>query len=250
MNILGHPYIAFKVTGRINKYLAAGSHLPDIFPFASTTLFSFEEIHEGGERFLNYLNNNCPDKTDLAIGMIAHSVKRGADKFNSEIEDWLLFEKPDLKEELAKQIVDCSSVDIEIARKARLHNYLWTGIDLYVLKKEKTFMGDLTKAHLEMETDEISNILARAFLKDEDKVKKIVSSFFKPLYPPGIICSVSGLAQIWKNVLAGLPENDKVDEEKTIKFFDKIYYLFENQWEEILDRVAKDVRFRMKKFTY
>jgi len=248
VNILGHPYIAFRVNGRVNKYLAAGSHLPDIFPFASTTIFSFEEIHEGGERLLNYLNDNYPDKIDLAIGMIAHSVKYGADKFNPEIEDWLLSEKPDLKEELAKQIVDCSSVDIQIARKARLHNYLWAGIDLYVLKNEKVFVKNLAKAHSRLKLDEISTILSKSFLKDKGEVKTVIDSFFSPLEQSELLLSVSGLVRIWKEVLAGLPEKDRVSEEKTIKLFNKIYYLFEDRWEEILDRVAKDVELRMKKF--
>ena len=224
------------------------SPAPDIFPFASTTVFSFEEIHEGGEAVLSFLKRNYPKKTDLAIGMISHSVKYGADKFNSEIEDWLLTEKPDLKKELVKKIVNCSLLDTETAGKARLHNYLWTGVDLYILKNEKLFMDKLLIAHSEIKIDEVSDVLAKTFSKDEEKVKKTVFSILEPFYPPKTICSISGLVKIWKKAMAGLPEKDKIDEEKTIELFDEIYYHFENQWEEILNKVIKDVQLRMKKF--
>ena len=33
MNFLGHSYVAHRVTGGLNPWLVAGSHLPDLVPF-------------------------------------------------------------------------------------------------------------------------------------------------------------------------------------------------------------------------
>jgi hypothetical protein len=249
MNIIGHPYVAFKTWGKMDSYLAAGSHLPDIFPFASVSVFKFDEIHEGGEKLLTFLRKNYPDRIGLAVGMICHSVKYGADRFNSEIGNWLLTGKPTLKKSLSEKIADCSSIDFETAKTARLHNYLWTGVDLYLLKNEKKFIDDLAKAHSEINLEEISDILARAFHKNKDNVRSVVDQFFNPFKSESLLFSVSELVKIWKRVLAGLPEKDNIDEKKTVLLFEEIYSIFEDQWKDILATTINEVRVKAKKFT-
>jgi len=249
VNIIGHPYVAFKTWGKMNSYLAVGSHLPDIFPFASVSVFKFDEIHEGGEKFLTFLRKNHPDKIGLAIGMICHSVKYGADRFNPEIENWLLTGRPELKRSLSEKIADCSSIDLKTAETARLHNYLWSGVDLYLLKNKKNFINDLAKAHSEANLEKISDVLSKAFHKKKDEVKTIVDQFFNPFKSENLLFSVSGLTRIWKQVLAGLPEKDNVNEKKAILLFENIYSLFEDQWQDILTTVINEVRAKTKKFT-
>ena len=36
--------MAYKVVGKLNPYLAAGSHLPDLVSFVPNSVFSFGEI--------------------------------------------------------------------------------------------------------------------------------------------------------------------------------------------------------------
>ena len=71
--------------------------------------------------------------------MLLHGAKYGADGFNHQIEDWLLKNNDSLRNQLAEEIVNCSSVTIEVARKWRMHNYLWCGFDLYILKFQSNF---------------------------------------------------------------------------------------------------------------
>ena len=54
MNVLGHPYVAYRVFGRLDEWIVAGSWLPDLVPFVPDSVFEFEEIHESGERFLKF----------------------------------------------------------------------------------------------------------------------------------------------------------------------------------------------------
>lgn len=37
MNVLGHSYVAYKVLDRLDKWVVAGSWLPDLVPFVPET---------------------------------------------------------------------------------------------------------------------------------------------------------------------------------------------------------------------
>ena len=90
MNILGHNYMAKLVLNKYNPNIAAGCHLPDLVPFLKGSTLSFEEIHESPEQVYVYHDKNDNSAIDLALGLMTHSVKFGADKFNRDIDIWLL----------------------------------------------------------------------------------------------------------------------------------------------------------------
>lgn len=140
MNILGHNYIAFRVIGHLNELTIAGSEIPDLVPFVPDSVFTFEEIHESGDDLLRFLDATYPEKRDLAISMMCHSVKFGADAFNSDIDTWLIGDDDKLKKSLATKIADCASIPYEVAYHNRLHNYLWGGLDVYLMNLEKGFV--------------------------------------------------------------------------------------------------------------
>jgi len=238
--------VVFKVTGRINPYLVAGSHLSDLVPFVPDSVFTFEEIHESPEKFLKFLDKKYSHARDLALGMMSHSVKFGADRFNREIEDWLI-KSEDEEIKLARKIVDCSGVSTEVARKSRLHNYLWSGMDTYLLNTKPKFIKDLANLHREINREELAILLAEGFGKDKKEVKRMIDYLLVPIKPE-FLASLEGLVKIWKIALAGLPEKDKVNEEKTVRLFTYICERFENQWEDILEKVVSDVRIRMESF--
>lgn len=179
--------------------------------------------------------------------MMAHSVKYGVDKFNREIDQWLLKMRPKLAGSLAKKIVGCSGVTFEVTQKGRMHNYLWTGIDLYLLDSERAFVKKLADVHKKIDREEIASLLAEGFGKKPREVKRMLTYFFASIKPEYLL-SINGLVKIWKKALAGLPEKDQVDEKKTARLFEEIYGLFKNQWEGILHRVIEDVKLRMSPF--
>lgn len=240
MNILGHVYIASKVTGRVTPFLAAGCWLPDIVPFVPQKIFTFEQIHESGDQFFKFLNQKYPQRQDLALGMVAHSVKYGADKFNREIEDWLLKGRNELKKEIARNISSCSGVSLKVASGYRMHNYLWGGIDVYILREHFSFVEQLEKMKSEIDTEEISQLLADFFGRDNEKVKKVVDQLMEPVKKYQLT-SLDGLIKIWKEALAVLPEKDQVKEGESRQLFVKIFSLFENDWPEIIEKVERSV---------
>ena len=207
MNLLGHSYIAVRVFPDGNKnLLIIGSLLPESFPFVENNSLTFEEIHEGGERFWEFLSKNYPEKQDLALGMLTHSVRFGADSFNKKIERYA---EP-FREELLRQIVDCSGVSLKIA-KARLHNFLWMGVDFWILKEFPELVKEVSQAIKSVNIEEISALLAAAFGKEREKVEKVFDFLFKKIYSPEDLTSREGLVRIWSRQVGGLPEKDKVE---------------------------------------
>ncbi len=237
MNVIGHPYVAFKVFGRLTEDLVLGSYLPDIVPFVPNSVFEFEEIHEGGKQFLAFLDKHYPERCDLALGMLCHSVEFGADKFSRSIEK--RFE--DKREELAKRIAEASNISLEIASRARFHNFLWWGVGVQLLRHRREFVEDLVKKISKLDISGAAPLLAECFDKDVLAVSHDISFILKPFTPERPL-SVHGLAEIWKDMAAGLPEKDQVDVEKTEKLFKDCAQLVEDSWEEILDGIIKAIK--------
>ncbi|GAG35512.1 unnamed protein product, partial [marine sediment metagenome] len=229
MNVIGHPYVAFKVFGRLTEDLVLGSYLPDIVPFVPNSAFEFEEIHEGGLRFLEFLDKHHPERRDLALGMLCHSVEFGADKFSRSIEK--RFE--DRKEEFARRIAEASNISLEIASKYRFHNFLWWGVDVQLLWHRQEFVEELARKTSQLDVSGAADLLAGCFGKEASAVSRDISFILK-LFTPERLFSVHGLAEIWKDMAAVLPEKDQVDIEKTERLFTDCATLVEGCWEEIV----------------
>lgn len=247
MNLLGHEYVAASVIGHNSPWLVAGSELPDLVPFVPQSVFSFSEIHEGLAALLPFVRKEAPFAEDLILGALAHSVAYGADAFNSQIAEWLLGSNDALRQELARDIVNCSGVSYEVALKNRLHNYLWIGIDLYLLKNKPAFIKEFRANFSQIDFPRVISLLAKGFQKDESEVGQAVNYYFSHITLERLT-SFAGFVAIWQEVMAGLSEKDVIDVEKTKVLFEKIYTLFENEWGTILERVIADVRSRMAPF--
>lgn len=237
MNVIGHPYVAFKALGRLTEDLVLGSYLPDIVPFVPNSVFEFREIHEGGKKFLDFLDKRRPEKRDLALGMLCHGDEFGADKFSKRIEE--RFE--DQREELAERIAEASKISLEVASRARFRNFLWWGVDVQILKHRREFVEDLAEKVSELNIFEAAKLLAKCFGKNEADVVRDISFLLKPLTSERLL-SVRGLVEIWKDMVAGLPEKDQVDVEKTKEIFENCAELVESSWEQVVKDTITEVR--------
>jgi len=238
MNLLGHSYIAVRIFPEGNKnLLIIGSFLPESFPFVKNNPFTFEEIHEGRERFLGFLSKNFPEKQNLALGMLIHSARIGADSFNKKIERYA---EP-FREKLLWQIADCSGVNLETA-KARLHNFLWMGVDFWILKEFPELVNEVSQAIKSVNIGEISALLAAAFGKERKKVERVFDFLFKKIYSPEDLTSREGLVRIWSRQVGGLPEKDKVEVKKAIKLGETAASLLESNYRKILRKIEETVK--------
>lgn len=247
MNIFGHTYVAYKILNKLDGYVFAGSHISDIVPFVPGSTFTFEEIHESPDKLLDFIKANYPGKEDLALSMMTHSVKFGADKFNREIDNWLLRDSEELLDEITEKIIWCSGVSMDVAKGPRIHNYLWCGIDLFILKNKPEFVLKFVESSSQINRPAISKILSKCFNKEYEKVLRDLNYIFDEV-DPKYLTSVSGLAILWRKFLAGLPEKDDVDPKRAEEVFDFIYEKFKGNWEDVLDNVISDVEKRMKDF--
>jgi len=243
MNIIGHPYVAAKVLGRLTKDLVLGSYLPDIVPFVPNSVFKFEEIHEGGKKFVEFLDEHHPKRRDLALGMLCHGVEFGADKFSRSIEEKF----KDKREEYGRRIAKASKISLEVASRARFHNFLWWGVDVQLLRHRREFVEDLAKKISQVDASGAAALLAECFDKDEAAVLRDISVLLNP-YTPGKLLSVRGLVELWAGIAAGLPQKDQIDVEKTEEIFEDCARLLDDSWEEILEEVVVTIKSNLGQF--
>jgi hypothetical protein len=244
MNLIGHNYIASKVLSRYNPLVAAGVYIPDLVPFLKSSVFTFEEIHENPDVVYQYCRKNDNECVDLALGMMTHSVKYGVDRYNKDIDEWLIGKDSKLGDEIAQKIVDCSGIPFETARGPRMHNYLWSGLDFYILSNFPEFAKQIQKAYSQVDIDKISKILSKAFKKDLNGVKGNLNDHIG-LVNKNDITNPAGCISYWKDFLSQLSEQDNVNLEKAVSCISFISEKFDKNWPEIIDKTTKDVKFNM-----
>lgn len=245
MNLLGHPCVVWKIFKPFTWYHIVGSSLPDLVPFVTTTFFSFEEFHEGGEKFYRFLRENKPDAIGLAEGMLAHGVRYGADQYSRKLEE----KYQSFREEISNRILTATpNLNYEMAYKARFHNFLWWGIDVQILNHENDFMAELREVATQVDIQEVVGLISSCFSKDRGTVMELLSRL-EPIFRSRY-ANVEDLARLWKWIAKGLPEGDDVDMDKTRELFEYIAGLEKNEWKQTLDEVVDGVRSNLSKEGY
>jgi len=237
MKVLGHAYIATHAVDGNNQQLITGSLLPEMLPYIPNEVFDYHELHEGGKKLFEYLNRFYPEKKDLALGLLSHGVEVGADKF-SRASERLLISKRKL---LLPKIAQAQKVKLEVA-KIRLHNYAGLGLDWLLVQSEPKLVKQVQKALKKVNIEEISYLLAEAFLKNKASVKVMVKTLFVDIYHCEDLTSAAGLARIWARQARGLPEKDRVDVSKSAALIKECGKIMEDEWEGFLDKVCFEVR--------
>jgi hypothetical protein len=245
VNILGHNYVAKLVLNKYNSEIAAGCHLPDLVPFLKGSTLSFEEIHENPELVYEYSSKHNGVGKDLALGLMTHSVKFGADKFNRDIDIWLLENDETIKQEIAEQISEASNINIDIAKGGRMHNYLWCGLDFYIIDNFPDFLPEMNAAYKNIDTDNLSRILSTIFNKPFDLIREDIKKHIALVINHDIKDKQSFL-MFWKDFISDLPDRDDVNLEKALETISFIEEHFNKHWEGIVNRVVLDIKNRMK----
>lgn len=134
MKILGHVYVALKSVPAKNKNLLVwGSILPEMTFYIEDNPFDYEEIHEGGIRVLDFLKKEKSAWTDLALGILSHSSKFGADHFDEfkQLEQlgYVRGKDAEFEQKVAEAINLTSNLP---EAQIRVHNLLDLALDLYI----------------------------------------------------------------------------------------------------------------------
>lgn len=246
MNILGHNFLAKMVLNKYNADIAAGCHLPDMVPFLKNSVLSFDEIHENPEKVFTYCSENAL-KTDMALGLMTHSVKFGADKFNREIDNWLINENIAQKNVIAELICKSSGISYETAIGPRMHNYLWCGLDFYIIDTYRDFLNDMDNAYKEINIEKIALILNGVFNKPYELIKSDLDRHIGLVSDHNIIDKETFM-KFWKDFISDLPDKDDINLDEAIKTVNFIENLYMKEWEKVMGKVAADVKHRMDNF--
>jgi len=243
MKILGHAYIATHALKGDGQLLITGSFLPEMLPYIPYDVFQYQELHEGGKKWLAYLDRHEPKKRDLALVMLSHGGQLGADKFSIESERFVSKER----RQLIKEIAQANSLDFKLD-KLRLHNYIGLGIDWLLVQNEPQLVKEVQGVLREVDVLEVSRLLASGFGKDEARTQKMVATLIEKIYRPEDLTSIEGLARIWARQAAGLPEKDQVDLKKASRLIQTVAKLLEKDWREFLKKVELEVSKNLRPF--
>ena len=257
MNILGHSLISLNVFGKFGGVggigvkgendLVIGALLPESCPFISDNPFTFDEIHEGGEKLLKFLKKKYPNRIGLALGMLSHSVSFGADSFNPVIEKYVTGERRENKTILG-EIREATGVDDKTS-KGLLHNFLWAGVDFWILEKYPDLVKQIAEAIIAVDYKTVGIMLAGCFGKDTVKSEKLVRVLFRDIYWPDDLFNHEGLARTWLRHSEKLKFDRQIDFGKTVLLIEKCQEFMKDEWEELVKEVETSVRSRMSGFT-
>lgn len=197
MKLIGHAWIAINARPQGNqKLLMFGSIIPEVMYYVSDSPFSFEEIHEGGDRLYEYLRLNNLELSDLGLGMLSHSVKAGADRFNMDDNLEILGFKASDIIILRKQLSGVLGIDYPTT-KARVHNILELAVELRIIREHPAFIKKLTSTIADKEINRKAiDALAACFNKSPNKVKKSVNELIEKAKPDYFV-GADGLANLW-----------------------------------------------------
>lgn len=200
MKLLGHAWVAVNAYPRGNRrLLILGSILPEIMYYTKKHPFDFEETHEGGDRVYQYLKDKKSDWTDLGLGMLAHSAKAGADKYNIDENLALLGYEGDRVDELRTRLSEVLGITYERA-KIWAHNILQLAIELKIIRQNPDFVKEFNEAIADKDTkEEIKRILADCFQKDPESVFISVDELFDKAKPE-YFKDAEGLANLWSEL--------------------------------------------------
>ncbi|MBU1126840.1 hypothetical protein KKF11_00640 [Patescibacteria group bacterium] len=248
MNLIGHNYISYKTLGHINANTLIGSHLPDFVPFLPSSVLNFKEVHENHQELLNFIAKNYPSFIDIPLSMMCHSVEFGADEYNKDIETWLLENNKDLKNKIARMITKASNISYETAYGPRLHNYLWCGIDFYLIKNNPENITDKFAEELKnINYPETAEILADFYKKGPKDIENNLRDHFT-IINFETFRNEKSFTIFWSKFLSSLQEGDSLDINKGINLLEFIYETFESKWKNILEKTENKVGEKTKRF--
>ena len=243
MKILGHAFIATHAVDGNNQLLIIGSLIPETLPYIPNEIFDYNELHEGGRKLFEYLNRSYPEKRDLALGLMSHGYKTGADKFSPSSEELVALKRKFLLEKIAR----AQGLKLSIAQTG-LHNYVGLGLDWLLVQNEPKLVKEVQKSLKKVDLEEISGLLAQGFHKNEIEVRVMLKALFRDIYHWDDLNSLEGLAGIWARQASGLPEKDKVNVFKAAEIIKECSKLLEDKWRGFLELVSLKVRKNIETF--
>jgi hypothetical protein len=173
---LSHVHVSTQVAGRKNSLLVFGSVLPDI-SFSSDSAILRAELHDSPMKFMNFVKENFPELSELAVGVRLHSgIDKGADYYSDNKEaGFALRDAEQIWEEVAAMLGSPKD-----ERSLTLgHNFIEAGVDLNLAQSRPELEGIYLDALAEIDVQAISLCLSKYVSKEQDQVTKLLNSFLE-----------------------------------------------------------------------
>lgn len=236
MKLLGHAWVAVKTVPKgVKEQLILGSVIPEIMFYTKNHPFDYKEIHEGGPKVLSFIRKENPKMQDFALGMISHSFKWGADKFNLDDNLTLLGYKGSIARKIRHEIVSIMGVSKERSM-VLAHNLLELAVDLTIIKENPKFVEEFVSTLQNKDlVKEVKNLLSESFGKPLKAVSKSVDELIQKAKPE-YFSSALGLAKLWSELETDDPDFDTAE---LATFLEKLNKDFEGREKIFLTECIK-----------
>ena len=240
MKLLGHVYVATQSFPEKNQQLLAfGAVIPETVFYTNNPALSFDQIHEGGLEIYNFCIKYYPTFSELGLGIMTHSVKYGADSYNSlESIKPLGFTETDIP-----RIADALEVDI-VTANTRAHNLYDLVLDYYINSKYPA-ISKIVEQTKTLDKHAIASVLSKSFSVPEDKIYNNLVHLWNK-YDLQLMTSFEGLAIFWKSLASDFKEKDPVNVAKTATLLSDFYSKAEDRADSFIESVLNSTRLRVK----
>lgn len=240
MKLLGHVYVATQSFPENNQHLLAfGALTPETVFYTDNPILSFDQVHEGGLEIYKFCMKYNPAFSDLGLGIMTHSVKYGADSYNSlESIKPLGFTDKDIP-----RIADALGVST-VTANARAHNLYDLVLDYHINSKYPA-VSKIVEQTKTLDKHAVASVLSKSFSVPEDKVYNNLLNLWDK-YDLNLMTSFEGLAIFWKSLSSNLKEKDPVNIAKTAALLSEFYSKAESSADIFIENVINSTRFRVK----
>ena len=239
MKLIGHVFVAVEAfPDRNQNLLAFGSLLPETVSYTKNPALAFEQIHEGCFELYKFCKQNYPEFVDLSIGTMAHSVKFGADSYNTHEEIARLgYTQDDLP-----KIAEALEVSLDRAKGAA-HNLYDLALDYYIYQRHPEVKGIIENTKT-LDKTKIAKILAECYLASEPAINDNLDHLWDK-YNLSLMESFEGLAKFWKLLVSGTKHDDPVNVPKTAALLEFFYNKLEPEAESFVEDVIESTKIRV-----
>jgi len=236
MKLLGHVYVATKAfPEKDEKLLAIGAVLPEIVFYIKNPVFTYEQLHEGGIYLYKCLSQKDKKLADIALGVLTHSKKYGADGFNSldHIKEIGYKEKDDEK------ISDALGIPIKFAYQ-RAHSLYSLAIDYYLYKNYPNLIIQI-KELKNFDQRILTNALEKCYQVEKNDIFNNLQQLWN-LYDLKLVGTFEGIASLWKRLAQNFVEKETMNIERTAELIEEFYKKAKPNIPKFLEKVVKETR--------
>lgn len=226
---LVHIYTATQVSKKRTPLLVIGSVIPDVV-WVNREKIPPEKLHDNLDDFYSYVESKHEDMLDLALGMMLHSNKIGADLYSHSYKGGYSYIKG---KEILSDVANLVKTDNSKKFSDLSHNFIEASLDLLLYSDRPEILDLYKKSLTNVDFDKISALFSEYTGIEEKFLLQNIQLLFS-LVKPEYLASEMSFAN---NVLPKMIEigfNQKVNKAEVLKILQKSVKITKSDYKDLL----------------